>query len=109
MSFIEDYFSQGENPPKTATANNVDTFALDKAEMAFIHAINFHITDIKSLVFNTVVALQNDFEEKNKSLSEIKKKFITRVAQKRGVPLPHNVEVDLVNELLVVPKVPADK
>ena len=100
--YFQEFFNDGDDPPKNEKANNFNTFDLTKEEVAFVNAINFHISDIKDLICNVLLSLQRDFELKEESLKQIKKKFIKYAASKRGLDPSHKFTLDQQNQLLVM-------
>lgn len=99
--FIDVFACTAPNVPRTEVADGVNSFDLSVDELAFINAVDFHISDLKDIVFNTIAKLQEDFDNKAHILKDIKKDFINKALAKRGLT-SKEAKVDTVNSLLVL-------
>lgn len=99
--FVDFFAGTPSNVPRTNAADGVNSFDLTDDEIAFVNAIDFHISDLKDIVFNTIAKLQEDFDKKADILKVIKKDFINAALAKRGLT-SKTAKVDTVNSILVL-------
>jgi hypothetical protein len=99
-------FNTGETLEPVMKPDNKNSFLLNDDECAFVHAINFQMTSMKTLLISIISSAEEQMNQQVKVLDNLKDQFVKALAVKHSLVIPENddkeLSIDISNRLLVL-------